>query len=202
MRQWSYNEKVEKIQKNKTKKESKSIKNIFKFLIFLIILLIILPSQEAIKWKILYSYEITNDYETTTISFDNKDLLTLDVNNVKNRLFTFYNAEFTLAQIKQKDKDIILRFLKNSTFTFKGSVAIYDFKEKGQTPSICYITVTGIDGKVLLKENLDIGENLISISLKKNDLDSHSKINVTISNSKVIQYKLRFLPSKNLGNAK
>lgn len=191
MRQWNYNEKIEK---NRVKKENKAIKNICKILMFLIILLIILPSEESVRWGILYKYEVEDDYQTVPMSFETKELLALDVKNVKSRIYSFLNLQFYLAQIIERDGNIILRFLREGTWSFGGGKAVYSFKEDGQRDSISYITVTTLEGKSIYERNIDIGQGLISINLDKSKLVSTSKIIVTISNSKVIQYKLRFMP--------
>lgn len=192
MRQWNYNEKVEK---NTVKKGNKAIKNIGKILIFLIILLIILPSEESVRWGIVYSHDIEDEFSSIPMAFETKELLALDASKVKSRTFSFYNLKFYLAQIKEEGNKITLRFLTESAWNFGGGKAVYSFKENEQDPSISYITVTTLEGKSILEQDLDIGERLISISLDRDKLTATSKINVTISNSKVIQYKLRFMPS-------
>ena len=192
MRQWNYNEKIEK---KTVKKENKAIKNICKILIFLIILLIILPSDESVRWGILYKYDVEDEFGTISMPFETKELLSLDAKNVKSRIFSFYNLRFYLAQIKEKDDEVILVFLKESTWSFDGGKAVYSFKENGQTPPISYITVITLEGKSIYEKDIDTGKRLISISLDKIKLSNSTKINITISNSKVIQYKLRFMPS-------
>ncbi|MCL2323916.1 MAG: hypothetical protein FWC47_17640 [Oscillospiraceae bacterium] len=193
MKQLNYKQKTDK---KKIKKENEIIKDLFKILLFLIILLIVLPSREAVRWGIIYSHVVEKEDNSISISFDTKELLTLNVKNVKNKIFSFYNMQFNLAQIKQSDNNIILRFLKNETWSFAGDKAVFNFVEEGQSPTISYVTITGLDALVIYRENINLSDNMFSFTLKKNDIEMYSKININISNSKVIEYKLRFMPSK------
>ncbi len=191
MGQSNYNQQIVQSQ---VIKEKKRIGMIFKLLIFLMVLLIILPGKEAIRLGILYKTKVVNEFFVVTQLFDTREISTLNIKNVKSKIFSIYESYFKLAQIKEKDNNIIMRFIKDDSWSFSGGKIILDFPYRDQALSICYITVTTIDGKVLLKENLDTSENLVSLTINKKLIEDYSKINITISNSKVIQYKLRFIP--------